>query len=112
MNIVLLIRLLFYFGKFFTIFLSNLKRSFFVFSFLNFRICYWIGQTSNKWIQIFKCIIFIIKFTIQPDKSDTNKLPSAHTCYNLLDLPLYPNADILKKKLIIAIENCTGFALV
>lgn len=38
-------------------------------------------------------------------------LPEAHTCFNQLILPEYPNKDVLKKKLIIAISNAEGFGL-
>ncbi|XP_035713374.1 probable E3 ubiquitin-protein ligase HECTD2 isoform X1 [Folsomia candida] len=38
-------------------------------------------------------------------------LPEAHTCFNQLILPEYPNKEVLKKKLIIAISNAEGFGL-
>ena len=39
-----------------------------------------------------------------------NKLPSAHTCFNQLDLPEYPSEDIMKEKLLISIkEGSEGF---
>jgi hypothetical protein len=34
-------------------------------------------------------------------------LPRSHTCYFSLDLPRYSNEDVLRKKLLFAIENCT-----
>lgn len=37
-------------------------------------------------------------------------LPSAHTCFNTLDLPQYPSADVLNKQLLCAIrEGSEGF---
>ncbi|XP_077988397.1 E3 ubiquitin-protein ligase NEDD4-like isoform X2 [Glandiceps talaboti] len=38
-----------------------------------------------------------------------SSLPRAHTCFNRLDLPAYTNAQELKEKLSIAIENTAGF---
>ena len=40
----------------------------------------------------------------------THLLPSAHTCFNQLDLPEYPTEDITREKLLIAIrEGSEGF---
>lgn len=39
------------------------------------------------------------------------KLPTSQTCFNLLKLPNYKNRDLLKKKLIDAIESGAGFEL-
>ena len=37
-------------------------------------------------------------------------LPSAHTCFNQLDLPEYESEEIMKEKLLIAIrEGSEGF---
>jgi len=42
--------------------------------------------------------------------NDDDQLPSAHTCFNTLDLPLYSSADVLKEKLLLAItEGFEGF---
>jgi len=39
-----------------------------------------------------------------------SSLPSAHTCFNQLDLPNYKSEEILKEKLLIAInEGSEGF---
>jgi ubiquitin-protein ligase E3 A len=43
---------------------------------------------------------------------DPEKLPVAHTCFNILTLPDYPTKDTLKKKLMIAIEHNEGFGLI
>jgi len=37
---------------------------------------------------------------------DTNQLPTAHTCFNQLDLPPYESIDILKQKLLFAVKEC------
>lgn len=52
-----------------------------------------------------------VKITIQMTK-DTNFLPVAHTCFNLLDLPDYGTKEKLKYKLLQAIECTKGFGLV
>ena len=38
------------------------------------------------------------------------RLPTAHTCFNQLDLPAYDSAEVLKERLLLAIhEGATGF---
>jgi hypothetical protein len=41
----------------------------------------------------------------------TNQLPTAHTCFNLLDLPEYSDKDKLSHCLMTAIQNAEGFGL-
>ena len=53
-----------------------------------------------------------LNLTIQPTYGGQEYLPVAHTCFNLLDLPLYPDKETLRRKLLIAIEQTEGFALV
>uniref|UniRef100_A0A914HYU0 HECT-type E3 ubiquitin transferase n=1 Tax=Globodera rostochiensis TaxID=31243 RepID=A0A914HYU0_GLORO len=51
------------------------------------------------------------KFTIQKDTRSNNRLPSAHTCFNQLDLPEYPDYETLLKMLLLASRECSeGFA--
>jgi len=38
-------------------------------------------------------------------------LPEAHTCFNQLVLPDYPDKDTLQQKLLIALSNSEGFGL-
>ena len=38
-------------------------------------------------------------------------LPRAHTCFNRLDLPPYPSFETLYDKLILAIEETSGFCI-
>ncbi|XP_055373246.1 probable E3 ubiquitin-protein ligase HERC4 isoform X2 [Condylostylus longicornis] len=52
-----------------------------------------------------------IKIFIQPT-SDDKRLPVAHTCFNLLDLPRYQTKERLKYKLLQAIQQTHGFSLV
>ncbi|CDW90384.1 hect e3 ubiquitin [Stylonychia lemnae] len=42
---------------------------------------------------------------------DSERLPSAHTCFNHLLIPEYPTKDKLKLKLLLAITNSEGFGL-
>jgi len=50
------------------------------------------------------------KFTIKPSTA-TNGLPSAHSCFNRLELPRYSTESELKEKLIYAISETEGFGL-
>ncbi|KAI8051112.1 hypothetical protein BDF22DRAFT_89497 [Syncephalis plumigaleata] len=50
------------------------------------------------------------KFQIHKDFGSTSRLPSAHTCFNQLDLPMYTSYEQLRSMLLLAIEECsTGF---
>ena len=41
---------------------------------------------------------------------DINALPQAHTCFNQLDLPAYPDEQTMREKLLLAItEGSEGF---
>ena len=50
-------------------------------------------------------------FKISKNGDDDERLPSAHTCFNHLLLPHYSGIDIMRKKLMLAIENSEGFGL-
>ncbi|KAG4070284.1 hypothetical protein HA402_009847 [Bradysia odoriphaga] len=53
------------------------------------------------------------KFQIHRDDRSTERLPSAHTCFNQLDLPVYKTYDKLRSSLLKAIHECSegfGFA--
>ncbi|XP_059618382.1 E3 ubiquitin-protein ligase HUWE1 [Phlebotomus argentipes] len=55
----------------------------------------------------------IQKFQIHRDDRSTDRLPSAHTCFNQLDLPVYKTYDKLRECLQKAIHECSegfGFA--
>lgn len=44
---------------------------------------------------------------------NTNLLPTAHTCFNQLDLPQYSSLEVMKHKLLLAIKECNqGFGFV
>jgi len=50
------------------------------------------------------------KFSIHKAYGDAGLLPTAHTCFNQLDLPAYSSAEELKEKLLMAItEGAEGF---
>ncbi|XP_049513921.1 E3 ubiquitin-protein ligase HUWE1-like [Dermacentor silvarum] len=50
------------------------------------------------------------RFQIHRDGRSTDRLPSAHTCFNQLDLPAYETYDKLRTMLLKAIQECTeGF---
>jgi E3 ubiquitin-protein ligase HUWE1 len=52
------------------------------------------------------------KFQIHRDDRSTDRLPSAHTCFNQLDLPAYETYDKLRHMLQLAIHECSeGFGL-
>ena len=53
-----------------------------------------------------------LKMTITKNGPESNRLPSAHTCFNILLLPEYLSKDLLKDKLLKALENAMGFGLV
>ncbi|ETO13559.1 hypothetical protein RFI_23811 [Reticulomyxa filosa] len=52
-------------------------------------------------------------FQIHSSSQTDETLPSAHTCFNQLDLPTYSTKEVLKKKLSLAIRECSqGFGFV
>ena len=50
-------------------------------------------------------------FCIQNSGSEADRLPTASTCMNLLKLPEFKTDDVLKTKLLYAIESGAGFEL-
>jgi ubiquitin-protein ligase E3 C len=51
------------------------------------------------------------KFSIRDAGNDETRLPSASTCVNLLKLPFYSNENILREKLLAAVNSGAGFDL-
>lgn len=51
------------------------------------------------------------RFSIRDSSEDQDRLPSTSTCVNLLKLPRYTNAKILREKLLYAINSGAGFDL-
>jgi hypothetical protein len=46
-----------------------------------------------------------------PTQWCSERLPTAHTCYNILLLPEYATVDKLAERLLRALEDCEGFGL-
>lgn len=46
------------------------------------------------------------KFQIHKEYSSTTRLPSAHTCFNQIDLPQYDSYEQLREALYVAISEC------
>lgn len=53
-----------------------------------------------------------LQFTIQRSSSDDQRLPSAHACFNMIDLPEYSSLEVLATRLDTALEHAQGFGLV
>lgn len=54
----------------------------------------------------------VLVFVIQRNGPDTDRLPTALTCFGRLLLPEYSSKEKLENRLLIAIENAKGFGLV
>jgi ubiquitin-protein ligase E3 A len=52
-----------------------------------------------------------LPFTIQKHGPDSERLPSASTCFNILLLPNYSTKEKLQQKLLQGIEASEGFGL-
>ena len=52
-----------------------------------------------------------LSLVIQRSGPDSDRLPTAHTCFNYLLLPEYASAEKLQALLLTAIENAQGFGL-
>ncbi|KAG0575477.1 hypothetical protein KC19_5G006600 [Ceratodon purpureus] len=52
-----------------------------------------------------------LKFIITRNGDDTDRLPTAHTCFNVLMLPNYSSKEKFENRLKLAIANSTGFGL-
>ena len=48
---------------------------------------------------------------IQRSGPDSNALPTSHTCFNALLLPEYASEEKMRERLVMAVENATGFGL-
>ena len=52
-----------------------------------------------------------LTLVIQRGGPDSDRLPTSHTCFNVLLLPEYRSKERLKERLCVAIENAQGFGL-
>ena len=53
-----------------------------------------------------------LTFVVQQNGRDSNRLPTALTCFGRLLLPEYESAEKLKDRLLTAIQNANGFGLI
>jgi len=76
------------------------------------RLIQFVTGTSRVPLEGFKAIRGIggpQKFQIHKTYGE-DRLPSAHTCFNQLDLPEYTSYEKLREKLLLAIKETQGFA--
>jgi len=52
-----------------------------------------------------------LRFEITKHGEDGDQLPQAHTCFNILLLPPYSTEEKLRDRLLLAIQNSTGFGM-
>jgi ubiquitin-protein ligase E3 A len=52
-----------------------------------------------------------LPFVITRHGEDSDRLPSAHTCFNHLLLPEYKTKEKLQDRLLAAIDNAEGFGM-
>ncbi|KAL8271527.1 hypothetical protein Esti_004562 [Eimeria stiedai] len=52
-----------------------------------------------------------LRLTIACSGPDSDRLPTAHTCFNFLLLPEYSSEEKMERLLLIALQNCRGFGL-
>jgi E3 ubiquitin-protein ligase HERC4 len=65
---------------------------------------------EGRWSE--QILFFEQKIIIQSTNGGDAYYPVAHTCFNLLDLPKYTDENILKERLLLAIQHKQGFTLV
>lgn len=53
-----------------------------------------------------------LNFTLTATGLDDNRIPSAHTCFNDVILPKYSSKEIMRQKLLQALEHKEGFGLI
>lgn len=52
-----------------------------------------------------------LRMLIQRASGDTDRLPTSHTCFNVLLLPEYVSEDKMRRMVLTAIDNAQGFGL-
>lgn len=76
--------------------------------------CYGVGFGLCVFFDVFFCCIFqelYPAFCIHNGGSDLDRLPTASTCMNLLKLPEFYDENLMRSKLLYAIECAAGFEL-
>ncbi|KAJ2879601.1 hypothetical protein IWW38_006088 [Coemansia aciculifera] len=53
-----------------------------------------------------------LHFVIAKNGGDSDRLPTSHTCFNVLLLPEYATIDKLRERLLTAIHNSEGFGMI
>ncbi|KAJ2023237.1 Ubiquitin-protein ligase E3A [Coemansia sp. S610] len=53
-----------------------------------------------------------LHFVIAKNGGDSDRLPTSHTCFNVLLLPEYSTVDKLRERLLTAIHNSEGFGMI
>ncbi|KAJ1665908.1 hypothetical protein IW140_002834 [Coemansia sp. RSA 1813] len=53
-----------------------------------------------------------LQFVIAKNGGDSDRLPTSHTCFNVLLLPEYSSLDKLRERLLTAIHNSEGFGMI
>ncbi|KAJ2239403.1 hypothetical protein GGH97_005040, partial [Coemansia sp. RSA 475] len=53
-----------------------------------------------------------LHFVIAKNGGDSDRLPTSHTCFNVLLLPEYSTLDKLRERLLTAIHNSEGFGMI
>ncbi|KAJ2760452.1 hypothetical protein IWQ57_006302, partial [Coemansia nantahalensis] len=53
-----------------------------------------------------------LHFVIAKNGGDSDRLPTSHTCFNVLLLPEYATMDKLRERLLTAIHNSEGFGMI
>ncbi|KAK9696653.1 Ubiquitin-protein ligase E3A, partial [Basidiobolus ranarum] len=53
-----------------------------------------------------------LQFVIAKNGGDSNRLPTSHTCFNVLLLCEYSSKQKLEETLLTAIENSKGFGMI
>lgn len=53
-----------------------------------------------------------LRFILSKNGEGDERLPSCHTCFNHFLIPCYSSKEVMKAKILQAIENCKGFGLV
>ncbi|PIA16590.1 HECT-domain-containing protein [Coemansia reversa NRRL 1564] len=53
-----------------------------------------------------------LHFVIAKNGGDSDRLPTSHTCFNVLLLPEYANVEKLRERLLTAIHNAEGFGMI
>ena len=49
---------------------------------------------------------------LQNFSNDISKHPVSHTCFNIFDLPAYPDKETMRAKVELALEHTEGFGLI